>query len=61
MKWIRRITCLFVLSCAVCSPARTTAPHRMTVADLPPLVRLRRLHLVRPDLIPYPLDIEVVC
>jgi hypothetical protein len=33
----------------------------MTVADLPPLVRLRRLHLVRPDLIPYPLDIEVVC
>lgn len=24
-------------------------------------VRLRKLHLVRPDLIPYPLDYEVVC
>jgi hypothetical protein len=24
-------------------------------------VRLRKLHLVRPDLIPYPLEIEVIC
>lgn len=24
-------------------------------------VRLRKLHLVRPDLIPYPLYVEVVC
>jgi hypothetical protein len=31
------------------------------LADLPPEVRLRRLHLVRPDLIPYPIDIEVYC
>lgn len=27
----------------------------------PPEVRLRKLHLVRPDLIPYPLAYEVVC
>jgi len=26
-----------------------------------PQVRLRKLHLVRPDLIPYPIDVEVVC
>jgi hypothetical protein len=26
-----------------------------------PEVRLRKLHLVRPDLIPYPIDYEVVC
>lgn len=27
----------------------------------PPEVRLRKLHLVRPDLIPYPIEYEVVC
>jgi len=27
----------------------------------PPEVRLRKLHLVRPDLIPYPLAYEVYC
>jgi hypothetical protein len=32
-----------------------------SVGDQPVEVRLRRLHLVRPDLIPYPLDIQVVC
>jgi hypothetical protein len=27
----------------------------------PPEVRLRKLHLVGPDLIPYPIEYEVVC
>jgi len=31
------------------------------VANLPPEVRLRKMHLARPDLIPYPIDIEVYC
>ena len=31
------------------------------VTALPPEVRLRKLHLVRPDLIPYPIAYEVVC
>jgi hypothetical protein len=32
------------------------------VATLPyPEVRLRKLHLVRPDLIPYPLAYEILC
>jgi hypothetical protein len=34
---------------------------RAAVASLPPEVRLRKMHLVRPDLIPYPIDIEVFC
>ena len=31
------------------------------LAKLPPEVRLRKLHLVRPDLIQYPIDYEVYC
>jgi hypothetical protein len=30
-------------------------------ASLRPEVRLRKLHLVRPDLIPYPIAYEVCC
>jgi hypothetical protein len=36
------------------------APTR-AVADLPAEVRVRRLHLVRPDLIRYPIAYEVIC
>jgi hypothetical protein len=32
-----------------------------SVAELPVEVRVRRLHLVRPDLIRYPIAYEVVC
>jgi hypothetical protein len=32
-----------------------------TLVRLPPEVRLRKLHLVRPDLIPYPIAYEVCC
>lgn len=41
--------------------------HAVTVvassglASNPTVFRLRRLHLVRPDLIPYPIDYEVIC
>lgn len=30
-------------------------------SERPPEVRLRRLHLVRPDLIPYPIIYEIFC
>jgi hypothetical protein len=33
----------------------------IAVAGLYPEVRLRKLHLVRPDLIPYPILFEVCC
>lgn len=31
------------------------------IAGLRPEVRLRKLHLVRPDLIPYPIEYEYYC
>ena len=42
----------------VTSITETSEP--MTRA-FPPEVRLRKLHLVRPDLIPYPIAYEVYC
>lgn len=59
------ISRLFLLALALLAvaPAQPSAP----VADpaSPALtqgeVRLRKLHLVRPDLIPYPIVYEVVC
>ncbi len=54
-----------VLACAllICtaSAPQTAAPSAEAVAYLHPEVRLRKLHLVRPDLIHYPLSVEVVC
>jgi hypothetical protein len=51
------------------SPAPSTSVQAKPSADAtarldalrPPEVRLRKLHLVRPDLIPYPIEYEVVC
>jgi hypothetical protein len=39
------------------SDATTTGEQAVTRAE----VRLRKLHLVRPDLIPYPIAYEVCC
>ena len=41
------------------SPAGTDASD--SVVRVTPEVRLRKLHLVRPDLIPYPVAFEVYC
>ncbi len=38
-----------------------TAPMSGTCDRTSVTVRLRKLHLVRPDLILYPLNVEVVC
>lgn len=45
------------------SPSPKPDADRHARIDLlrPPEVRLRKLHLVRPDLIPYPLSYEVYC
>jgi len=47
------------------SPAAAPAAALPTQSRLdslrPPEVRLRKLHLVRPDLIYYPIEYEVVC
>ncbi len=42
-------------------PAKTTPAGEQPTAGMYPEVRLRKLHLVRPDLIPYPLFFEVCC
>jgi hypothetical protein len=44
----------------------TLANHRLQLTDAPvrymyPEVRLRKLHLVRPDLILYPIEYEIYC
>ena len=43
----------------VAAPA--TSPEAEMLTKLPPEVRLRKLHLVRPDLIQYPISYEVYC
>jgi len=56
---------LIVAACVLAAPAlpREQAPSagETPTAGMYPEVRLRKLHLVRPDLIPYPIAYEVVC
>ena len=72
MKPGRAKRCLFLVTgilLPAISPANSTTsvpqPTDPAVAHSdflrPPEVRLRKLHLVRPDLIPYPIEYEVVC
>jgi hypothetical protein len=68
----RPITRLLLLTGVALTALTASSPSSKpaaltTVADAqmdsirPPEVRLRKLHLVRPDLIPYPIEYEVVC
>jgi hypothetical protein len=43
------------------STSLRAGPSLSPTASIAPEVRLRKLHLVRPDLIPYPLAYEVYC
>jgi hypothetical protein len=48
----------------VAAPAKPKAPECRAAdatAHVQPTVRLRKPHLVRPDLIPYPIAYEVYC
>ena len=65
----RLVTRSIVAACLLTAGGATPAPHRDSV-DFNPTgeqavtrseVRLRKLHLVRPDLIPYPIAYEVCC
>jgi hypothetical protein len=56
----------FVVVAALLFVGATPSRHEAvspceSLAMRAPEVRLRKLHLVRPDLIPYPLYYEVVC
>ena len=68
MKRIMPLAALLLALTAVlnCGPVasstiKASQPDQMRVAHLPPEVRLRKLHLVRPDLIQYPICFEVYC
>lgn len=69
---VRRIISSFVLLCVVglsagdrvCARTPIATASVKTPAQLAnryPEVRLRRLYLARPDLIPYPIAYEVIC
>ena len=54
-----------LMACVSAAP-RAEVPTQMpagesAAARINPEVRLRKLHLVRPDLIPYPIAYEVYC
>ena len=60
-----RVARLLVLACLVAGMApiheRTSVDASAEGARAAVEVRLRKLHLVRPDLIPYPIAYEVCC
>ena len=65
---LTRLLCpaVLLLACAGPSPrpaADVTPPPagEATMAAVKNQTRLRKLHLVRPDLIPYPIAFEVYC
>ena len=62
---LTKLICLLTLSLlttgsSVAKPEQPMLPSE-PVAKAPFEVRLRKLHLVRPDLIPYPISFEVYC
>jgi hypothetical protein len=55
-----------LLSAAMLTSDSSARPSSQTpatgrLANFRPEVRLRKLHLVRPDLIPYPIDYDYYC
>ena len=66
-RTLPRVARLILLAAILVVPAgahRAGGTHNEGIepsAKLPPEVRLRKLHLVRPDLIQYPIDFEVYC
>ena len=62
MKKLARALVLSVAALFCITPASQPAATSIdAVASYHPEVRLRKLHLVRPDLIHYPLSVEVIC
>lgn len=66
MSYLRHISCVAILVCSGFAVGgqqvdRHAGQGAGASASSMPLVRLRKLHLVRPDLIPYPISFEVYC
>ena len=64
LRTVARVSVLALLLAGTTTPPPATAGNgskgEAATASLHE-VRLRKLHLVRPDLIPYPIAYEVVC
>jgi hypothetical protein len=68
---LRQIAHIMLVSCVLIGTGNTSlsvekAPVKQGVGEEPtsanlPEVRMRKLHLVRPDLIPYPIAYDVYC
>ncbi len=64
---LSRLFCPAVLALACVAPSSQSTPATRPIrqgedaAALKGETRLRKLHLVRPDLIPYPIAFEVYC
>jgi hypothetical protein len=60
-----KLTCLLLLTALMAGPSVPTqskaSENLPALVKAPYEVRLRKLHLVRPDLIPYPINFEVYC
>jgi hypothetical protein len=67
MSYLRHISCVALLALLAMTPAADLThpakgqPEISTAQAAAPIVRLRKLHLVRPDLIPYPIAYEICC
>ena len=65
MTCLRRLLRLSVLAPTLLVATSATPPHAPATPSDPvayyPDVRLRKLHLIRPDLIPYPILYEIIC
>ena len=67
LRLTRILVIVALLAVPFTPPAATRAADRdatrgeAPVSGIYPEVRLRKLHLVRPDLIPYPIAFEVCC
>jgi hypothetical protein len=60
----RSLVLVSLLSAAITPPPQAATPAASSAGEQAVVraeVRLRKLHLVRPDLIPYPIAYEVVC
>jgi hypothetical protein len=57
---LRAILFAVILFCGSANRAALQEPQA-PIAKLPPEVRMRKLHLVRPDLLQYPIAYEVYC
>lgn len=63
-RWIRALTLFVLLVCLGLWPvsrSASTSVARPAIHAPTPEARLRRVHLVRPDLIQYPIEYQVIC